>query len=400
MRKYLGQNIAIIPIRGGSKSIPHKNIKHIAGKPLFAWTLESATYSGIFDKIIISTDSLVIKEEVIRYINKHMILNKNDITIIMRSKETSSDLASTESVLLEVFKEIQCDNICLIQATSPLTTKEDFISAYKLYSSESYDSLLTGVRQKRFNWEIKNNLASPLNYNYNDRPRRQEFDGYLVENGAFYFMKYEGLLKHKCRLFDNIGFYEMHETTYYEIDEPSDWIILEQLLKRSNPFNSYNKVELFVTDNDGVLTDAGMYYSESGELLKKYNTRDGMGIGLLNQLNIPTIMITGENSKIAESRGKKLGFLEIHLGIKNKLELIEEISDRLSIPLESIAYIGDDINDLEVLSKVGHSFAVADATNSVQAISNIVLTKNGGQGAVREAIDWLISNNYLALTGE
>ncbi|WP_240841628.1 acylneuraminate cytidylyltransferase [Acidaminobacter sp. JC074] len=394
MKKNVGNNIAIIPVRGGSKSIPLKNIKTIAGKPLLAWILEASAKSEVFDHIFISTDSDEIKKTCIDYINKFLYKYSSNITIIARSIETSTDEASTESVLLEFADQYICQTLCLLQATSPLTSATDIKEAYHDFVENKYDSMLTGVRQKRFIWKKSDLGYSPVNYDYNKRPRRQEFDGYLVENGSFYFMNYKGLISTESRLFGQIGFYEMSDENYLEIDEPNDWIVIENTLSNRRIDNPMKKIKLFVTDNDGVLTDGGMYYSESGEEFKKYNTRDGMGIGSLIKRNIPVVMITGENSPIAKARAKKLGIEDVYLGIKDKRTCIQEVSQKYCIPLDEIAYIGDDINDLPAIEIVGLSFAVADAHTDVKEKATFILKHKGGNGAVREASDMILK--YLA----
>ena len=130
----------------------------------------------------------------------------------------------------------------------------------------------------------------PQNYDVYNRPRRQEFTGYLVENGAFYITSREKLLSSKNRLSGKIRAYEMDESTYFEIDEPSDWIIIEKQLLNREKKNEQNipEIKMFLTDCDGCLTDGGMYYSENGDELKKFNTIDGMGFKLLHEKGIIT----------------------------------------------------------------------------------------------------------------
>ena len=130
-------------------------------------------------------------------------------------------------------KKVNFDNLVTIQATSPLLTEKDFNNGIKIFQNNSYDSLLTAVRTKRFYWD---NDFKPINYNPSKRPRRQDFEGLLMENGAFYICKRSILEIHKCRLAGKIGIYEMEEDTAIEIDEPSDWEIVENLLKKKKKF--------------------------------------------------------------------------------------------------------------------------------------------------------------------
>jgi YrbI family 3-deoxy-D-manno-octulosonate 8-phosphate phosphatase len=151
--------------------------------------------------------------------------------------------------------------------------------------------------------------------------------------------------------------------------------------------NNFHKIKLFAMDVDGVLTDGGMYYSEEGEVMKKFNARDGMGIELLRKNGIIPVIITKENSKIVITRAEKLKVKEIYIGVENKLKVIEELVERYNLSFDEIAYIGDDINDIPLLKKVGLSCCPFDAVNEVKKIVKYVCKTKGGEGAVREVVD-------------
>ena len=213
-------NIAFIPVRGGSKSIPLKNIRKIAGHPLVYWTTKAASECKQIDKVYVATDSDIIKTVV-----EEFKLDK--VEVIGRSADTASDTATTESAMLEFAEQYTFDNIVLVQATSPLIQAEDLERGFDIFKQQDTDSVLSVVRQKRFHWAVdKKGLASPTNYDVFHRPRRQEFDGYLVENGAFYITGRKELLESRNRVSGNIRVCEMDESTYFEIDEPSDWAII------------------------------------------------------------------------------------------------------------------------------------------------------------------------------
>lgn len=385
--------VAIIPVRGGSKSIPLKNIKLINGRPLVYWVIEAAINCKWIDNVYVSTDSDDIRRCVANY-------DKNDfgkLACIERDISTATDSASTESVLLDFVKRVKSKHIILLQATSPLTEAKHLDEAFTHFFEGGFDSLLSAVTQKRFIWKrnVENGTVVPVNYSPSSRPRRQESDGFLVENGAFYITKTDELLKSKVRISGKIGLYEMPEETYFEIDEPNDWVIVESLLNRRKAVNNLSqqliKIKLFATDCDGVLTDSGMYYSSEGDWLKKFNTKDGMGFSKLREKGIITAILTGENSKIVEQRARKLEIDELFLGCTDKVKAMEEILKKYNLEFDEVAYIGDDINDMALLKKVGISFAVNDAMDSVKEVVDIVTSKKGGDGAVREAIDYVLS---------
>ncbi|MCZ7399977.1 MAG: HAD hydrolase family protein [Candidatus Methanoperedens sp.] len=378
--------VALIPARGGSKSIPLKNIKHIAGKPLIFWTIEAALNCSKIDRVYLSTDSDEIK-------NVAKKIENVRFEVIGRSPGTAIDTASTESVVLEFSRKYDFENIILIQATSPLLKSDDLTQGIEIYEQKKADSLLSVVEQKRFIWrELTNGFVTALNYNPTQRPRRQDFKGYFVENGAFYITSKHNLEMTKCRISGNIAYYKMPEETYYELDEPSDWTIIEKLLtERQKPGHSLKeqleKIKLLMLDVDGVMTDGGMYYSESGEELKKFNTRDGMGIQLLRERGIKVAFVTKENTKIVERRAKKLNVDELFQGVENKLTVLEELKDKYGLVYSEIAYIGDDVNDIPVLKMVGVSFCPNNAVDDVKKICIFISEKEGGKGVVREFYD-------------
>lgn len=155
------------------------------------------------------------------------------------------------------------------------------------------------------------------------------------------------------------------------------------------------KIKLFLTDVDGVLTDAGMYYTESGDEFKKFNTHDGMGLKLIREAGVKTGIITTENTKIVERRAAKLKVDYLYQGAYPKVAAAQEIIDKEGIDWSEVAYIGDDVNCLELLQKVGLAACPANALPKVKALPGILhLEKSGGEGVVREFIE-LIFEKYL-----
>ena len=159
---------------------------------------------------------------------------------------------------------------------------------------------------------------------------------------------------------------------------------------RSSLKVALRRVRLFATDVDGVLTDAGMYYAESGDEWKKFNTRDGMGIKLLQKAGIITAIVTQERTKLVARRAEKLAIPELHQGVMDKLSLVREMAARHGLTLSQVAYIGDDINDLETLKAVGFSASPADGMPQVAAVVDYICRKKGGEGAVREIIEMIL----------
>jgi 3-deoxy-D-manno-octulosonate 8-phosphate phosphatase (KDO 8-P phosphatase) len=154
--------------------------------------------------------------------------------------------------------------------------------------------------------------------------------------------------------------------------------------------NVLRRIRLFATDVDGVLTDGGMYYAESGDEWKKFNTRDGMGIKLLQRAGFITAIVTQERTKLVARRAEKLAIPELHQGVMDKLSCVREMAARHGLALSQVAYIGDDINDLETLKAVGFSAAPADGMPRIAAAVDYICRKKGGEGAVREIIEMML----------
>lgn len=151
-------------------------------------------------------------------------------------------------------------------------------------------------------------------------------------------------------------------------------------------------IRLLLTDCDGVLTDGGVYYSARGEEMKRFSIRDGMGVERLHTLaEVETGIITGETSGAVQRRAEKLNIAELHLGVKNKVEVLTHILARRQLRPEQVAYIGDDSNDLAVMQRVGLSACPADALCFVKAIAHYVCRAKGGYGAFREFAEFIIA---------
>jgi 3-deoxy-D-manno-octulosonate 8-phosphate phosphatase (KDO 8-P phosphatase) len=151
-----------------------------------------------------------------------------------------------------------------------------------------------------------------------------------------------------------------------------------------------SRIRLFATDVDGVLTDGGMYYAESGDEWKKFNTRDGMGIKLLQRAGILTAIVTQERTNLVARRAEKLTIPEVHQGVTDKLSCVRVMAARYGLTLSQVAFIGDDINDLETLKAVGFSATPADGMPQVTAVVDYICRKKGGEGAVREIIEMIL----------
>lgn len=386
-----GRVAVFIPVRGGSKSIPLKNIRPLAGRPLVHWTASAALACEAVDAVFIASDSAEIRAVAAG-------LDHPRLRVIDRSAASASDTASTESAMLE-FAEAHggFEWIALVQATSPLLTTADLDGALARLAETGADSLLSVTHEHRFRWAPAGDGAvEPVNYEPAKRPRRQDWPGELYENGALYITRREALLRTGCRLSGVIAPWVMPTATAFEIDEPEDWAVLEALLARRAPpegddHRRAKRVELLVSDVDGVLTDAGMYYSPEGDRLKKFNTRDGRGLAMIRAAGIDVALMTGENSPIVARRAEKLRIDKVFLGIDDKLAALGALLAELGLDWSAVAYIGDDLNDLEVMRRVGFAACPRDAARAIRAVARYRCETPGGAGCVREFVEHLLT---------
>lgn len=381
--------VAFIPVRCGSRSIPFKNIEPINGKPLIYWTASALSACETVDEVWIGTDCAEIATVV-----ESLKLQK--VKVYHRSPENATDEASTESVLLEFIQQYPDlhpeSTLLLVQATSPLLQANHIEEALQKFSVGDFDSLLSCVGSKRFFWRQD---GTPINYDYRQRPRRQNFAGWMMENGAFYIQKVAGILANQNRLGGKVGFYEMPDYTATELDEPIDWLITEKLMQHYLPAQPiHGAIRLVLTDVDGVLTDGSMYYGEMGDELKRFNTRDGMGFELLRKAGIKTGIITSENTQIVARRAAKIKADYLYQGQRDggKLAAARLICEKETITLAEVAYIGDDLNCISLLEKAGLAACPADAVAEVKNIPGIrILTTKGGEGCVRELAEMILN---------
>ncbi|MCX6123832.1 MAG: acylneuraminate cytidylyltransferase family protein [Proteobacteria bacterium] len=210
--------LTLLPLRGGSRGIPGKNIRPFLNRPLFTWCATAAIDAGL--RLIISTDDDSIRAAVRKHTPAAELLDRPD--------EFATDTASTEAVIAHALEVIPCDHILLLQATSPLTTTRHLQEAIAAYVVGGCKPLLSGTRQHHFLWNID---GTPVNYNPSNRPRRQDWSGIFVENGAFYIFSRKDFETRNSRCPPPCTLYCMEQEHAIELDTLNDWFVLEQLAK-------------------------------------------------------------------------------------------------------------------------------------------------------------------------
>lgn len=375
----MNRKIAIIPARAGSKGIPKKNLESINGVSLVRRSAVNAAFANV-DLVIVSTDSEQIANEV-NTIAKVVVHN--------RSRENSSDIATTEQVISEVLEAFESeidetDIIILLQPTSPFTSRE-IISECISKTRPGFSSLsLLPVIQ--FRWELgPDNYSQPINHQKEFRMRRQDITSENVETGACYAFTVKDYLLTRSRFSENVAAVFQNEIEAIDIDTKID-LELARAIATAN-LNLYTHEEnitfdncpkMIITDFDGCLTNDHAILNEFGHESVTVNRKDGASISEIVGNGIPIVILSSETNRVVAERARKLE-VECIQGVKEKLVAVKELLHANKLVAEEIWYIGNDLNDLEPI-KHYFSLCPSDAVQEIKNNSDIVLTTRGGEG--------------------
>ncbi|MDD2238193.1 MAG: acylneuraminate cytidylyltransferase [Kiritimatiellae bacterium] len=386
------KTLAIIPARGGSKGIPHKNIHPLAGRPLIAWTIDAALAAKRVDRVVVSTDDAEIAD----------VARQWGAEVVLRPVEIAGDTASSESALLHVLETLRTDEqyvpdmLVFLQCTSPLTSAEDVDGTVERLLERGGDTALSVTPFHYFLWREEGaGQAEGINHDKALRLMRQEREAQYLETGAVYVMRAPGFLKAKHRFFGKTVMYEMPPERCLEIDEPSDLEVAEVRLNvpgRAHCAASLpERIGAVVFDFDGVLTDDRVMVGEDGCESVRCSRSDGMGISLLRRARpeIRLLVLSAEINGVVSARCKKLG-IECLQGIEQKAGALQEWLRGQGVDASEVVYVGNDVNDLECMGLVGCGLAVSDAHPDVLNAANGVLPARGGRGAVRTLTDLIL----------
>ena len=380
--------ILIIPVRGGSKGIPYKNLKTVNGITLVERAIRTSLRAKI-DEIIVSTDSEEIKNIVKKY---------PTIKIQNRSNETSGDTASTESVILEVIKDLGADwpknsSIGFYQVTSPFVESKTINECF-----EKADKGEVGFSAKEFHyfvWEQKEKWI-PINHPNDFRPRRQDLNKKIIETGAIYAFPLLNFLEKKYRFCANPNPVLVEEKTAMEIDSIDELKLANLLatqyeISNFDDFSGIKLPKIIFTDFDGCLTDDKVKVNMFGKETVKANRKDGLAVKRLRKLGIEVVISTSETNKVVDIRAKKMK-VELLKGLENKVEAISKYLNEKSLNWSDVWYLGNDINDLGAIEKAELSLCPLDAAIEVFEKAKVVLSRRGGEGLLSEIASRLERN--------
>ena len=380
--------ILIIPVRGGSKGIPNKNLQTVNGITLVERAIRTSLRAKI-DEIIVSTDSEEIKNVVKKY---------PTIKIQNRSNETSGDTASTESVILEVIKDLGADwpknsSIGFYQVTSPFVESKTINECF-----EKADKGEVGFSAKEFHyfvWEQKEKWI-PINHPNDFRPRRQDLNKKIIETGAIYAFPLLNFLEKKYRFCANPNPVLVEEKTAMEIDSIDELKLANLLatqyeISNFDDFSGIKLPKIIFTDFDGCLTDDKVKVNMFGKETVRANRKDGLAVKRLRKLGIEVVISTSETNKVVDIRAKKMK-VELLKGLENKVEAISKYLNEKSLNWSDVWYLGNDINDLGAIEKAELSLCPLDAAIEVFDKAKVVLSRRGGEGLLSEIASRLERN--------
>ena len=373
--------IAIIPARGGSKRVASKNLLPIAGLPLLAHSVRQALAASHVGAVYVSTED----EEIAAVARDH------GAEVISRPPELAGDEASSEAALshsLDALRE-DPDLVVFLQCTSPVRRPGDIDAAIEQLQSERADSLFSACQDSSLFWVDGADGPKPLNYDVRARQRDQQMGDQFRENGSIYVFRPSVLRDEGSRLGGRIAIFEMDYWSSFQVDAPEHVDLLGWIMSRPEyaPSATWpDPLELVVFDFDGVLTDNSVSTTSDGDESVSSNRGDGWGIARMRDAGVPMAVLSTEAHPVVAARCEKLK-LECHQDVSDKAAYLSKMLEDRGIDPANVAYVGNDENDLGCLRLVGLPTVVGDAHPSVVGEAKLVLTRPGGQGAVREFCD-------------
>lgn len=386
--------IAVVPARGGSRGLPGKNVKPLNGIPLIGRAVLAAAGAEYISDVYVSSDSDEILEVSTRY-GAHAILRPDDI---------SGPTASSESALIHALRHVaetdgaMPDVIVFLQCTSPFTTSAHIDAIVGELIEQNAISAFAATEDHGFIWQIAED-GSAVGITHDEtkpRQRRQDMTPRYRETGAVYAVRVPEFLKTQNRFCGRTILVPV-DMPPVEIDTPADWEIAEAFARLHDPLMTVpaQKIKALVTDFDGVHTDDLVIVHQDGTESVRCSRSDGMGIEALKKRGLRLLILSREQNPVVKARANKL-HMEVQHHVHNKLPALDAWRIEHNLDWSEIAYVGNDLNDLECMRACGMSFAPSDAHRDVLGIAGVKLTKQGGQGALRELSEYMIANNLLA----
>ncbi|WP_309621191.1 acylneuraminate cytidylyltransferase [Salinibacterium sp.] len=375
--------IAIIPARGGSKGVPGKNLKTVGGVSLIGRAVASAQAADRIDEVFVSTDDAAIASAA----------RSAGAQVIDRPESLAGDESSSEAALLHALDQLdeQPGILVFIQATSPFIDPADLDSAVSRVLSGEADVVFAARETHAFLWRRSAEGAVGVNHDASIRLRRQDAEPQFQETGAFYVMRVPGFRAAGFRFFGRVDLAVVPDLTSLEIDTLDDLTLaraIAPLVALPEPID----VDAVVTDFDGVHTNDRVHVGADGTEFVTASRSDGMGVELLRRAGLPILIISTETNPVVTVRARKLK-VEVRQAVNDKASVLSGWAVEHNLNLDRVAYVGNDINDLACMALVGWPIAVVDAHPEVIAAARVVLSKRGGDGAIRELAERILARS-------
>ena len=367
--------VAFIPARGGSKGIPRKNLQLVNGVPLVARCIRAAIASDVFSEVFVSTEDPEIAD----------VASQWGATVTRRPAVLALDSTTTEAVLDQWLETTTpAESMFLLQCTCPFTDAMDLRRAAERLVSP-VDSVFAAYEGNRFLWTETSDGWAAVGHDKSVRLPRQAMGRRAIEAGNFYGVDVAQYRSEHTRFAGSTEAVLISEERSFDIDNEADLALAQSMAVRLDA-SPDAQIMALALDFDGVLTDNRVLVG-GGEERALCNRSDGHWLGLLRARGIETVIITGERTGPAYERGAKLG-VEV-IGSTEKGDTLSKWIASRGLDPSTVAYVGNDVNDLPAFAVAGWSFAVADAHPSVRSAARVVLSVRGGEGVVAEVAGFI-----------
>jgi YrbI family 3-deoxy-D-manno-octulosonate 8-phosphate phosphatase len=405
--------LAVVPARGGSKGLPQKNLRKLRGHSLVGWSVVAATDARSVTRTICSTDDEEIAASAKRYGAEVPFLRPAEL-----ARDDTLDLPVFQHMLrwLRDREDWTPDLVVQLRPTSPIRPIGIVDEAVALLWSDSRATSVRAVVPAPANpykmWRIDENQpgVDPYMRNLLDVPGiaepynspRQSLPSTWWQVGTIDVVR-SSVIEKNSMTGDHVLPLKIDSDFAVDIDSAADLKRAESALStvrcvRPDPAALWSTIRLLAVDVDGTLTPGSVFYGPSGEELKQFHMHDGQGIALVRAAGVEVALITRESTPFTAARGQKLGLSEIHIGVEDKLRVLRDICHHRGLTsLAHVAYVGDDLSDVAVMTAIndegGVTCAVANARPEVQSLAQFICERRGGDGAVRDVCDMIVGSH-------
>lgn len=375
--------------------LPRKNIKPFNGSPLISRAITASLNAKSVSQVYVSSDDAEIRS----------VAEKYGALTVIRPEEISGSTASSESALVHALAVIKGqtqklpDVVVFLQCTSPFTTSAQIDEVVKELQLSGADSAFAAIEDHGFIWEVASDgTAAGITHDHTQpRQRRQDMSPRYRESGAVYAMRVKPFLEKENRFCGKTILVPV-DMPNVEIDTIEDWHIAENYAKTSELREKKQihtgKVKALITDFDGVHTDDRVLVSQDGSEAVTCSRSDGMGIEILRGTGLKLLILSRESNPVVTVRARKLK-MEVMHHVTEKLPVLDSWRQENGLEWSDIAYIGNDINDVDCMTACGLSFCPSDAHDTAKNAADRILSNLGGRGAIREVSDYLIASSLV-----